>query len=116
MFGPPPSWGPPAAGTACPPRLRRAAQGIQQAAGALVVGLGALADLAGPYLGNDAARLPRPAGEPADERRRLEAAKVSADGRTRRGTPAVCGFETPPVGHAQAVRLTLAAAVEQAAA
>ena len=41
-----------------------------------MVGLGALADLAGPNVGVDVARLHRPVGEPADEGGRLVAAEV----------------------------------------
>ena len=46
-------------------------------------GLGSLADLAGPHVGDEVARLPhsaRPIGEQADERRLLVPAKVSAKG------------------------------------
>ena len=48
---------------AVPARGKR--EGMEQAALAHVVRLGALADLAGPHVGVDVARLPRPVGEPA---------------------------------------------------
>ena len=79
---------------------------MSQAAGAHVARRGALADLAGQHPGEDVARLPRPVGEPADERRRLVTARVSAEGRVVALRQYACPL-TPPVGHAQAVRLTM---------
>ena len=56
--------GRPSSDNAAPARGKR--EGMGQAARARVVGLGALADLTGPHVGDDVARLPRPVGEPAD--------------------------------------------------
>ena len=98
---------------AVPARGKR--EGMEQAALAHVVRLGALADLAGPHVGVDVARLPRPVGEPADKGGRLVAAEVPA----QRGVVALLqdvGPQHPPVRHTQPVCFSLSSAVEQAAA
>ena len=68
--------GDPRADHAAPTRGKR--EGMEQAARVHVVGLGALADLAGPHVSVDVARLPRQVGEPADNVSRLVAAEVPA--------------------------------------
>ena len=88
---------------------------MEQAALADVVGLGALAHLAGLDKGHDVPRLARPVGEPADEHGGLLPAKVPAERR-------VVTFledsrpQAPPVRHAEPVRLGLPPAVEQTTA
>ena len=79
---------------------------LVQPARANVVGLGALADLAGPHVGVNVARLPRSVGEQVDEGGRLVAAEVPA----QRGIVALLqdrGLSTPLVRHTQPVRFPL---------
>ena len=98
---------------AAPPRGQ--GKWVQQTAGAHMIRLGALADLARANIGGHIASLPRPEGEPADQRRRL----VSSEVPTQRGVVALredAPPQTTPVRHAEPVRLTLPPAVEQATA
>ena len=70
---------------------------MEQVARANVVGLGALADLAGPNVGVDVARLPRPIGEQVDEGGRL--VSLAADVSAQRGVVALpqnAGLQSPP--------------------
>ena len=97
---------------ASPPRREGSGRGWGRPRGARVVGLGALADLTGPHVGDDVARLPRSVGEPADEGSRLVATKGSTEGR---GTPAGYGPSFPPIRRTQSIGIPLHPAVEQAA-
>ena len=87
---------------------------MQKAAGAHVVGLGALANLARAYVGFHVPRLSRPEGEPTNQRSRLVPAEVS----TQRGVVTFLEnlpSQTPAIRYAEPICLPLAPAVEQAA-
>ena len=90
---------------------------MQKAAGAHVVCLGALANLAEAYIGFHVPRLSRPEGEPTNQRSRLVPAEVS----TQRGVMILLEnwlnlpSQTPAIRYAEPICLPLAPAVEQAA-